>query len=362
MLSDIIKEQIRNKGPISFHDFMEMALYYPGLGYYTSPREKIGGNGDYFTSCNLTPAFGYSLARQIQQMWELSGEQDFSIIEVGAGTGLLCHDILEYFKAYPLLYQRLRYYIIEKSPVMRDLQKSLLKDSVSWIDSADEIDGITGCVLSNELLDNFSVHQVVMEDDLMEVFIDNKEGDFTELLRPANETLKQYLAWLGIILPKGFRTEVNLEAIEWLNEIAVRLKKGYILTIDYGASSDELYAPRKSCGTILCFSNHRINDMPYTNIGEQDITAHVNFSALIKQGKKAGLHCCGYTDQAHFLLALGFKEWLRELLQPGENLFQLVKKEQFLTHMLLVDMGKKFKVLIQSKGMPSHPLQGFNLG
>ena len=225
MLSDIIKEQIRNKGPISFHDFMEMALYYPGLGYYTSPREKIGGNGDYFTSCNLTPAFGYSLARQIQQMWEISGEQDFSIVEVGAGTGLLCHDILEYFKAYPLLYQRLRYYIIEKSPTMRDLQKKLLKDSVSWIDSADEIDGITGCVLSNELLDNFSVHQVVMEDKLMEVFIDNKEDNFTEVLRPANEPLKQYLAWLGIILPKGFRTEINLEAIEWLNEIAARLRK-----------------------------------------------------------------------------------------------------------------------------------------
>src|SRR5665647_335773 len=135
-LSEIIIQQIKEEGPISFHDFMEKSLYYPGLGYYTSVKETIGKNGDYYTSSNLTPAFGAMIARQIQQMWTLSGEETFTIVEYGAGTGFLCHDILDYFANYPESYDKLHYCIIEKSQVMRERQKKHLKEKVSWYNSA----------------------------------------------------------------------------------------------------------------------------------------------------------------------------------------------------------------------------------
>ena len=342
---------------MSFHDFMEKSLYYPGLGYYTSSKEQIGKNGDYFTSSNLTPAFGAVVARQVQQMWDISGEKTFMIVEYGAGTGLLCHDILDYFKKWPELYNSLQYCIIEKSPIMRERQKRHLKEKVSWYDSARDIGEITGCVLSNELIDNFAVHQVVMEDELKEIFIDY-EGDFIELTRPAGEILKHYFAELNVKLPVGFRTEINLEAITWIEEIAACLKKGYVLTIDYGSVSSDLYCPRKRRGTLMCYNNHTVNENPYNEIGNQDITSHVNFSALCHWGLKYGLEYRVYTDQAHFLLSLGFKEWLRKTLTSEQDLINMIKKESFLTHMMLVDMGSKFKVLIQSKGISNHALLG----
>ncbi|MCW3090927.1 MAG: hypothetical protein JWP81_1996 [Ferruginibacter sp.] len=359
-LSEIIIEQIRKEGPISFHDFMENSLYHPTLGYYTSPKEHIGKNGDFYTSSSLTPAFGAMVARQVQQMWDISGETSFTIVEYGAGTGLLCRDILDYFKNYPELYSHLRYCIIEKSAVMRQRQKRHLTEKVSWYDSAESMGKITGCILSNELLDNFSVHQVIMEDELMEIFIDYTT-EFVEIKRPASDRIKEYLEELKVELPMGFRTEINLEAIDWLREISQFLEKGYVITIDYGALSAELYSPRKNCGTIVCYRNHTINELPYNDIGNQDITAHVNFSALAHWGSKFGLGFCGYTNQACFLLALGFKEYLRKTLPEEENILSMIKKESFITHQLLVDMGSKFKVLIQRKGIADHALLGLSL-
>jgi SAM-dependent MidA family methyltransferase len=158
-----------------------------------------------------------------------------------------------------------------------------LSEKVSWHDSIRDIPGFSGCILSNELLDNFSVHQAVMEDELMEVFVDYKNG-FVEMLQPAKKELSDYLAELNVVLPKGFRTEINLEATEWIREIATFLEEGYVITIDYGNASSELYSKSKRCGTLLCYHNHSINDSAYTDIGEQDITSHVNFSALCHWG------------------------------------------------------------------------------
>ncbi len=336
---------------------MEMSLYYPRLGYYNSVHDAIGKKGDYFTSPELTPAFGAMIAKQVEEMWKIMGEIPFTIVEFGAGTGMLCLDVLNYLKNNQPLYKDLRYCIIEKSTAMRDKQQQRLHEKVSWYNSIREIGDITGCILSNELIDNFSVHQVVMQDELMEIFV-NYENGFTELLRPAGTALKNYLKELGVELPRGFRTEINLEAIEWIKEIAGSLKKGYVLTIDYGYPSAELYCPRRSCGTLICYNKHRINEDPYDHIGTQDITAHVNFSALCNWGSKSGLECCGLTDQAHFLLSLGFKEYLRETIQDETDIIQMVKKESFLTHMLLVEMGSRFKVLIQQLNLPKHELSG----
>jgi SAM-dependent MidA family methyltransferase len=180
LLSDIIIAQIKDEGPISFYDFMEKSLYYPELGYYTASNEKIGQQGDYYTSSSLTPAFGAMIARQIMEMWTLCGEEQFTIVEYGAGTGLLCYDILGYFKSYPHLYKNLQYCIIEKSPFLRERQKKYLKEKVCWYNSIHEMKPLTGCIVSNELVDNFPVHQVVMEEELMEIFIDYKD-DFYEV-------------------------------------------------------------------------------------------------------------------------------------------------------------------------------------
>jgi SAM-dependent MidA family methyltransferase len=358
-LSEIIIQKIQNEGPVSFRDFMEMSLYYPGMGYYTSERNKIGVEGDYYTSPNLTPLFGVMIARQLEEMWEATGKETFTIVEYGAGTGKLCRDILDYLKSNSELYNKLNYCIIEKSPAMREKEKACLHEKVSWHQTIQSIPDFNGCILSNELVDNFAVHQVVMEDELMEVFVDYKDG-FTELLKPAAKELGDYLDELNVVLPKGFRTEINLQAIQWIEQVASSLKKGYVITIDYGYPSSGLYCKQKSCGTIVCYNKHTINENPYNDIGNQDITSHVNFSALCHWGLKNGLACCGLTNQANFLLALGFKEHLRKSVTFDEDPVRAIRKEIFLTHTLLMDMGMKFKVLIQQKGIAGRQLSGLD--
>jgi len=355
-LMNQIQQQIRKNGPISFRDFMEMALYDPQHGYYMAGRE-IGPSGDFYTSCCLGPVFGAMIAKQVAEMWRISGEREFTIIEFGAGDGRLCHDILDYFREYNNLYNQLHYVIIEKSPFMREKEKAHLPEKVRWYDQLEEAGPFTGCVLSNELVDNFAVHQVVMEDDLMEVFVDDRNG-LVEVLKPANQRLKAYFDDLNVKLPAGYRTEVNLEAQEWLSDISRYLQKGYVLTIDYGYWSDELYNSCHRCGTLLCYNRHELNERFYHDIGRQDITAHVNFSALCNWGNQYGLSFCGLASQAEFLLALNFKAHLRQQSVTSSEVLELAIQESRLTRTLLVDMGSKFKVLIQRKNMPDKQLTG----
>ena len=348
-LSEIIIRKIKTDGPISFHDFMEMALYYPELGYYNVVAEKIGRSGDFYTSPCLTPVFGALIAKQLEEMWQVLSEQPFTIVEYGAGTGTLCHDILHALSSNNKLYEQLSYCIIEKSPELRNKQKQHLPPKVSWHNTISEIGEVNGCVLSNELVDNFAVHQVVMDEQLMEVFVDYKD-DFVEVLQPASTLLLDYFAELGVCLPRGFRTEINLEATEWIKEIASALRSGFVLTIDYGYPSSELYRQPRSQGTLTCYRHHEVNDLPYKNIGQQDITSHVNFSALCHWGLKNGLICCALTNQAQFLLSLGYREHLLNSFQSQKNVVQAAKEAAVLTHTLMMDMGNKYKVLVQQKG------------
>jgi SAM-dependent MidA family methyltransferase len=341
---------------MSFHDFMEMALYHPGLGYYTSPVDKIGPAGDFYTGSTLSPAFGAMLGRQLAEMQGCLGGDEFTIVEYGAGTGALCHSILDYLKNNTALYDKLRYCIIEKSPAMREKETAHLPGNVYWYDSIQQLQPVSGCILSNELVDNFAVHQVVMQDELMEVFVSCQDGRFTELLQPAAPALVNYLSELHVSLPRGFRTEINLEATNWIADVATALGTGYVITIDYGYPSSELYRAHRRNGTLLCYNKHTINEDPYRNIGSQDITTHVNFSALHHWGEKHGLQGCGFTDQAHFLFSLGIHEYTKAIaghLSGKEYIRQL-----FLQHELLNGMGDKFKVLIQQKGLPVHELTG----
>jgi SAM-dependent MidA family methyltransferase len=357
LLSETIIERIKKEGPISFRDFMEMALYYPGLGYYNSVQDKIGANGDFYTSPNISAAFGAMLGRQIEEMWQILGKKPFKIVEYGAGTGLLCHDILDYLKNNTSLYKKLNYCIIEKSASMIEIQKMHLLEKVSWHSTVQEIPEIDGCVLSNELIDNFSVHQVIMEDQLMEIFVDYQDG-FIEVLKPAKDELIDYFDSLDIQLPKGFRTEINLEALSWIKEVAQSLRKGYTITIDYGSFSSELYKNHRSCGTLLCYHKHQKNDNPYQFIGQQDITTHTNFSALSHWGMQSGMECCGIVDQASFLLGLGIKEYQDAALKNNLGNLQMAMQQSIINYRLLIDMGMKFKVLIQQKDVLKHPLSG----
>lgn len=356
-LSEIIIDKIQKQGPLSFRDFMEMALYYPGQGYYTSQREKIGQTGDFYTSPYLTALFGEMLAGQLEEMWQALGCQPFTIVEYGAGSGLLCRDILHRLSGNRAMYDHLTYYIIEKSEFMRDKERKVLPDKVRWIDSISEIPLVVGCVLSNELVDNFSVHQVVMMDELMEIFV-GYDGGFSEVFRPASKELKDYLRQLQVRLEKGYRTEINLEATEWIREISAAMKKGFVMTIDYGYSSSVLYGKKE--GTLVCYHGHRINDSPYDFIGEQDITSHVNFSALDHWGRKNGLECCGYTTQTHFLQGLGITHHLQQIEAAGLQEMDPALRQQRLWQLrtLLLEMGRRFKVLIQRKGVGRSALSG----
>lgn len=356
-LAEIIKNRIEKEGPISFHDYMEMALYYPQLGYYTSAGQKIGKNGDYYTSPWLTPLYGEMLGKQLEEMWNLLDKKEFTIVEYGAGTGALCSSILNYLKNNPAMFAGLKYCVIEKNDAEMQAHELPCKDKIHYYSSIRDIPAIQGCIIANEVLDNFSVHQVVMKDELMEVFVDYRNG-FQELLLPAGDRLKEYFAQLGVCLPTGFRTEINLQAINWLREIGDSLQKGFVVTVDYGYPASELYAPGRRLGTVLCYYKHEINDQPYNYVGEQDITAHVNFTALHHWGVQNGLQYCGYTDQSQFLISLGLSEHLRKLEQGNDNSSGASAKNILLLYRFLAGMGKKFKVLVQQKGLKQPALAG----
>jgi SAM-dependent MidA family methyltransferase len=356
-LADIIIEKIREAGPLSFHDYMDMCLYHPGKGYYTSSKDQIGEAGDFYTSPHFSSLFGQMIARQLEEMWSILNKEPFTVVEYGAGPGLLCRDILRALKENEALYRDLRYCIIEKSASMREKEKKILPEKVSWYRQIEDIPNLTGCILSNELVDNFPVHRVIMKEELMEVFVDYNQG-FTEILKPAGEGLKNYFKELGVSLPGGYRTEVNLNAPDWLHDIAGHLKKGFVLTIDYGHPSSLLYNENRRDGTLTCFYRHKMNDDPYQNIGEQDITTHINFSALAHWGSLYGLSCSGFTSQAHFLQGLGFAAHLRKMEE--ENPQSGLKQNEQLLNTLLLDMGTRLKVLVQQKGVSGARLSGLH--
>lgn len=356
-LTNIIRKKILEAGPISFCEFMEMALYHPGEGYYTSSEPRIGQEGDFYTSPYVTSLFGKLIAKQLEQMWVHLGKKEFAVVEIGAGTGLLCKDILEALKEQPAFRKQLTYYIVEKSAAMREQQKLLLGNHVIWCNSIQELPSITGCFFSNEVVDNFAVHQVVMEEELKEVYVDYQQY-FVEVLRPAREDLQWYFKELQVSLPTGYRTEINLQAIAWIKGIAERLKQGFVMTIDYGFPSIELYAERRRAGTIVCYYKHSINLCPYQHVGEQDITTHINFSALHHWGSQNGLEYCGFTNQAYFLLGLGLTHQLSQMERNNAMNGHQPKSDPLFVQRFLGDIGKKMKVLIQQKGIDKVPLAG----
>ena len=255
-VAGLIIERIKQNGAISFRDYMDMALYHDDFGYFTSSPHTIGKKGDFFTSPYISSAFGAMIGRQIEEFRkQISG--DFTVVEYGAGTGLLCYDILEYLKLNHTTFQSIRYVIIEKSPVLRKISQKYLGNQVTWIDDIEKLGAFNGCIISNELFDNFPVHRMVRQNQkFMEVFVDYKDG-FKEILRPAKTDMVDLFNFNHVDLPDGFCTEVCLDALEWFENISRVLNSGYIVTIDYGYLLDELVQQQRTLGTIRCYYNHR---------------------------------------------------------------------------------------------------------
>jgi SAM-dependent MidA family methyltransferase len=339
---------------------MEACLYHPEYGYYMTTRQRIGRDGDFFTSTSVHALFGQLIAKQLHQMWEILGcPTDFVIVEQGAGAGHLALDLLNALETdFPEFYGLLRYRIIEISPENRARQAQLLsmhRRTVSWCQQSDLADMI-GCYLSNELIDAFPVHLVEKRaGKLLEVYVDVENGTFQEILRdPATKELINYLEWVDVELAEGNRAEINLAAPAWIRDVAGLLQRGFVLTIDYGYLASELYAPWRTNGTLITYYQHTSGENPYIRIGEQqDLTAHVDFSALIKAGEESGLQQLFYGDQCKFLLGLGFVDALLAAQAREKEPHHAQALRLTLKNLILPEggMGEIFKVLIQGKGV-----------
>jgi len=373
---------------ITFAEYMDLALYHPEYGYYSQKANDLGKQGDFFTSVHLGADIGEMLAIQFVEMWEILGKpESFDLIEMGAGQGYLAADILNYIKQeYSEFFNALKYTIIEKSSGLKQIQQQRLKEfDITWCE-LEQIpnNSVTGCFFSNELVDAFPVHQFKIENgELSEIYVIKEvvnleiatpsspsppSNIFTEITdKPSTSKLLDYLNSLEIDInqyPHGYRSEINLAALEWLSVVSDRLQRGYVLTIDYGYIQNRYYNPRRNQGTLQCYTRHHRHNDPYINIGQQDITAHVDFTALEKKGFSLGLQKVGLTQQGLFLMSLGLGERVASLSQSNQPLSTILKRRDSL-HQLLDPMGLGgFHVLVQAKGLKdteiSQPLKGFN--
>jgi SAM-dependent MidA family methyltransferase len=361
-----IDDRIHNapQQQITFAEYMDLVLYHPQHGYYASNANRISERGDFLTSPHLADDFGEMLAIQLYQIWQILGSPpQFSIVEMGAGQGLLAAQVLAYSqREYSDFFRSIDYIIIETAPAMIGSQQARLQDlPVRWCDWTDIPDrSITGCFLSNELIDAFPVHQVIVtKDKLQEIYVTAGEKDrvFNESIgKLSTDELAKYWQLNRIDLlddryPHEYRTEVNLAALDWLKLVANKLQRGYVISIDYGYSADRYYNPMRDRGTLQCYYRHAHHNDPYINIGNQDLTAHVDFTALQNQGELLGLQTVGFTKQGMFLMALGLGERIAAISSSSGEIQSLLQRRQNL-HQLIDPIGLgKFGVLIQSQGL-----------
>src|SRR5262245_38893109 len=307
--------------------------------YYSSSRSPIGIDGDFYTSSDLDPIFGQLLAKRFEH-WATAFDT-FSIVELGAGKGLLALDILQQ-RQFP-------YMILERSPAMRLRQQELLKDyDVHWIEELPQ--GLTGCIFSNEFFDALPVHRVVRRDGILkEIYVTENFEEIEGELQPSvgsvfssGSALSRSLKYRPP-LQEGHITEINLEACEWIRRIARSLNRGYHVAIDYGYLRDEFYA--QPHGTLMCYWRHQAVENPYIRIGEQDITAHVNFSDLMDE---PSLETVLFTTQKDYLIQLGILNEMEKLATAGDavSLQRLLRMKKLI---LPGSMGERFKVLVQVK-------------
>ena len=367
-----IRRRISERGPITFAEFMDVALYWPEGGYYSASggREAgpFGPAGDYYTSPMAHPAFGALLAVQLYQFWLLLDRPNpFWIVEPGSGNGQLCNDILQAAAGLPAGFsESIRYLCLDRShhgALPLPLQASPIATAGMPLRNA------RGCVISNELLDSFPVHQVRLEQgELKEVYVAlnvpspsasgsgaGGEGfpPVETLAEPSTPALASRLDELGISLAEGQTAEISLGLDGWASSVAVALESGFVLTIDYGRMAAELYsAELRPRGTLATYYRHTQTDAPFRHVGRQDMTAQVDFTSVIDAGRRAGLEPLGYTTQARFLRNLGSDQLRRRVTSTPLPVDEAIANRAGMLALTRPDGLGDFKVLIQTKGIP----------
>jgi SAM-dependent MidA family methyltransferase len=367
-LIEVLAARIAANGPITFADFMETALYDPQHGYYT--RAAATGRRDYFTSVDVSGVFGRLIARQLHEMWKrLGAPRDFLLVEAGAGSGALARSILDLIATqFPDFYEAQKYLAVERSQTLRSSQVATLARHSArgkFTSAAELPEAIpAGIIVSNEFFDALPVHRVIGAGDatapLRELYVGHGANGFFEESRPlSNPALGVYFERHGIKLAPEQQAEVNLKACSWIREAGKRLAKGFVLTIDYGYEAAELFSERHMRGTMLAYERHRASERYFRAPGEQDLTSHVDFTAIDRAGQRGGLARTGYTTQANFLLQLAHASKMADL-EVGNDAEQAKARNAFKTLVHPEGMGETFKVLVQHKGIdaPTPPLIG----
>lgn len=349
--------RIRQEGPLTFRDFMEAALYDSNHGYYQTGRLKIGSKGDYYTSSNVHQAFGAVLADAFAHLHSSLSAHDGPrvIVEIGAGTGRLASDILKALEErHPAFFQQVEYIIVEASEAMVARERELLarfEGHVRWSNLAElEPTPVSGIFFSNELVDALPVHRVrFKESRIEEQYVTVGEGLVLTWGAPSTPRFVSYFERTGVTPAEGQIAEINLDAIDWLAEVSRALERGFLITIDYGDESPLIYADGRENGTLRSFYNHRLIDSPLERVGEQDITASVNFTALMEFGRQSDLETVSYERQVAFLIRMG----LIQMIEQREGKYPSRKElsERLALKNLFVPGGvsDNFRVLIQRK-------------
>jgi len=346
-IADVIHQ---SGGWISFARYMELALYAPGLGYYSGGAAKFGAAGDFVTAPEISPLFGRSLARQVAQVLQTCGGD---VLEAGAGSGRLACDLLNELALLNCLPQR--YYILEVSADLRERQRAAIQQQapqmlarVRWLDTLPA--SFTGCVVGNEVLDAMPVHLLRWaQDAVFERGVAWADDTFIWRDQPITAG-RLYHAARAMDVPAGYLSEINLAASAFINSLAQCLQRGALVLIDYGFGEREYYHPQRNQGTLMCHYRHHAHADPFHFPGLQDITAHVDFTAIAVAGIEAGMRLAGYTSQAQFLINCGITDLLA--LTPASDAAAYLPQASALQKLMSpAEMGELFKVIALCKGL-----------
>ena len=371
-LKGLLLDTLRRSGAITFERYMALCLYHPEHGYYTQGRDRTGAGGDYFTSPDLHPIFARLVGRQALEMWDLLGRPSpFSWVEMGAGRGLFAQEFLSWVKSLrPDFALALDYVAIEPGSKQRThlgerLAEKGLAGAVRCLENLEQLTPITGGFFSNELVDAFPVAVVTRAGGhLKEIYVTVQGDELCEKVGPISDpAIAAAVARYAHQLQEGCRVEVNRSATQWMRSVAEKLSRGFVITVDYGDLAKYLYVEERSQGTLLAYRSHWPSQDVFTAPGQADLTAHVNFNALIDAGNEAGLEFTGFTSQQRFLLALGEANEFADLYEPGASELENLKARLKLKRLIHPEgMGTIFKVLVQHRGTASPRLTGLKHG
>ena len=350
-----IEQEIRERGPIPFSRYMELCLYDPELGYYSRNAEQFGKAGDFYTSSDVHAVFGRLLARQFEEMWRVLGSPpQIEILELGPGRGLFAQDVLDWSeKKFPEFFGALHYSLDERSPALRQrLQETLSRQFAAGKASLTDANGGHGdgplIIFANELFDAFPVEVLGPQGKLL---IGEQQGRFVESWTPASAEELDFLDHYSVHPEAGERIEIPVAAQNYMSQLAASMQRGFLVTIDYGYTRPELLAGRHR-GTVTAYRQHSVSTNPYEAPGEQDITAHVNFTALGAAAELQGMYVHPFITQSQFLLGIGehnqFADAFEDCRLPQERAKVALQLKHLVTP---AGMGESFHVLVGSKGI-----------